>query len=177
MNFCYGNNKAFDELIDKYRNNVIYFINYFVKNIHTAEDLAQDVFVYILINKKEYDFKYSMKTYLYTIARSRALNYLKKEKRIIPLEESTEYYNYIEYTNEIEDKIYSDESKIKMHQSIKKLSIIHQNAIYLADIERLQYKDICKILGKTLPQTKMIIYRARKNLKSILEKDGYYNEQ
>lgn len=69
--FLLGSQVAFDKLIDKYRKNVICFINNFVRDIDIAEDLAQDVFVYILINRKEYDFTYSMKTYLYTIARSR----------------------------------------------------------------------------------------------------------
>lgn len=74
--FLTGNNEAFDILIDKYRNNLIYFIQGFVNSKDIAEDLTQDVFVYVLINRKEYDFKYSLKTYLYTIAKSRALNYM-----------------------------------------------------------------------------------------------------
>jgi len=37
-NFFFGNKFAFDKLIDKYRNNIIYFINNFVKDINIAED-------------------------------------------------------------------------------------------------------------------------------------------
>ena len=69
-NFLNGNKEAFDILMDKYRLNLIYFTNRFLNDVEASEDLAQDVFVYILINRKEYDFKYSMKTYLYTIAKS-----------------------------------------------------------------------------------------------------------
>ena len=86
--FLSGNKEAFDELINRHRKNLICFINSYVRNIETAEDLAQDVFVYILINRKEYDFKYKMKTYLYTIAKSRALNYLKRNKKFVFLKES-----------------------------------------------------------------------------------------
>lgn len=78
--FISGNKEAFEKIMDKYRLNLIYFIRRFVKSIDIAEDIAQDVFVYVLINKKEYDFKYSLKTYLYTIAKCRALNFLRKEK-------------------------------------------------------------------------------------------------
>ena len=60
----------------------------YVKNIEIAEDIAQDSFMYMIINKVEYDFKYSFKTYLYTIAKSRALNYLKREKRTIYVEDA-----------------------------------------------------------------------------------------
>ena len=79
--FLKNDNEAFNMLVKKYRKSLISFIIKYVKNIEIAEDLAQDAFVYMLINKKEYDFKYTFKTYLYTIAKSRAINYLKKKKR------------------------------------------------------------------------------------------------
>lgn len=173
--FLLGNQKAFDELMDKYRSNVICFIQGFVKNIDIAEDLAQDVFVYVLINRKEYDFKYSMKTYLYTIARSRALNYLKREKRIVSLEENMLYGDREDYINQIEEIVFSNEKKRKIHNAIKKLNEVQQRAIFLADIEELSYVEVGRILGKTIPETKMIIYRARKNLKLILGKEEMTN--
>ena len=167
--FLLGNQEAFDILMDKYRKHVICFINKFVRNIDISEDLAQDVFVYILINRKEYDFKYSMKTYLYTIARSRAINYLNKEKRIIYLEDN------IAYINKIEDEILSKEKSQLVHNAINKLNLKQQRVIYLSDIEEMSYSEISKILGKTIPQTKMIIYRARKNIKAILRKEEMLN--
>ena len=78
--FLNGNNNAFNYLISKYKNNVIYFISRYVKNIDVAEDIFQDVIVYILENKDKYNFDYSFKTYLYIIAKSRALNYIKNNK-------------------------------------------------------------------------------------------------
>ena len=78
--FLLGNKEAFNELIIRYRKLLTDFIMYYIKNNDIAEDIAQDSFLYMIINKKEYDFKYSFKTYLYTIAKSRTLNYLKKRK-------------------------------------------------------------------------------------------------
>ena len=95
--FLKNDNEAFTTLVKKYRKVLISFIIKYVKNIEIAEDLAQDTFVYMLINKKEYDFKYTFKTYLYTIAKSRAINYLKKEKRKIIFDESYMIYNDIEF--------------------------------------------------------------------------------
>ena len=56
-----GDNKAFEELVTKYKDNIIYFISRYTKNTEIAEDISQDVFVYILLNKEQYDFKYSFK--------------------------------------------------------------------------------------------------------------------
>ena len=80
--FLQGNKESFEKIVIKHKDAMIYFIQKYVKSIDIAEDLAQDVFVYILIHKKNYKFEYSLKTYLYTIAKSKALNYIKREKRI-----------------------------------------------------------------------------------------------
>ena len=47
-----GDNKAFEQLIIKYKNQIIFFISRYTKDISIAEDISQDVFVYILLNKK-----------------------------------------------------------------------------------------------------------------------------
>lgn len=59
---------------------------------------------------------------------------------------------------------------------MKNLNRSQQIVIYLADIEELSYKDISKILGKSVPQVKMTLYRARKKLKAILKKGEDKNE-
>ncbi len=163
--FLKGNMTAFEEIVIKHKDRLIYFIMQYVKNFEVAEDLAQDAFVYILINKKEYDFKYSLKTYLYTIAKSRAINYLKKERRIVPL------INDLMDDQAIEENIYRKEIKQNVRKAIKKLKPEYQSAIYLADIEELSYREISKILTKSMPQVKILIYRARRKLEEILKRE------
>ncbi len=135
--FLQGNKTSFEELVIKYKNQLIYFLQSYVKNIDTAEDLAQDVFVYILIHRTNYDFKYSMKTYLYTIGKSKALNYLKREKKITYTDELE-----IKEVEELEENIIKTERARNLMQDIKKLKEDYQSAIYLADIEELSYKEI-----------------------------------
>ena len=135
--FLLGNKESFEKIVIKHKDLIIYFIQRYVKSIDIAEDLAQDVFVYILVNKKNYKFEYSLKTYLYTIAKSKALNYLKREKRIVAIDE-----NQFEDMEELEEKVFRNERAENLKKSIQKLKIEYQNAIYLADIEELSYKEI-----------------------------------
>ena len=150
--------KALGVIIDKYMENVIYFINKFVRNINIAEDLAQDVFVYIMINGKDYDFKYSLKTYLYTIGKYRALNYLKKEERITSLNENIQISE-----NEIEEIIFKKEKNKNLRNAINRLGNGQSRAIFLVDIEVLTYMNACKVLGISLSNLKSIVHRERKN--------------
>lgn len=163
--FLNGNNDAFNLIVKRYRKQVISFIFKYCGNYEIAEDLAQDTFLYIIINKKEYDFKYSMKTYLYTIAKCRTINYLKKNRNNISFDE--EYMNKVD-TFEIDSNLINEEEKLRIDKAIKKLKDNYQIAIYLKDIQGFENKEICKILNKPMPQVKMLIHRARKSLKKVL---------
>lgn len=106
--FLDGNNDAFGILMNKHKNNLIYFIFKYVKNEDISEDIYQEVVLYILSKKEVYDFKYSFKTFIYTIAKSRALNYLKKEKKQINYENNFE--NIAVEENLLEDIVFSKAS-------------------------------------------------------------------
>ena len=54
--FLHGSKESFEKIVIKHKDTMIYFIQKYVKSIDIAEDIAQDVFVYILIHKKNYKF-------------------------------------------------------------------------------------------------------------------------
>lgn len=176
--FLLGNNESFEEIVKRHKNSIIYFIQRYTKSIDIAEDiaedLAQDVFLYVLIHKKNYRFEYSLKTYLYTIAKSKALNYIKREKRIVAIDEK-EYEN-IKDVEELEEKVFKNERAENLKNAIQKLKLEYQNVIYLADIEELSYKEIGHVLNKTTSNVKILIYRARRALEKIILEEGYKYE-
>lgn len=166
--FLKGDEKSFDVLMNRYMEKLIYFINGFVKNLDVSEDLAQDVFVYILLNKKHYDFKYSLKTYLFMIGKSRALNYLKKNSKIIELDNK----DFLIDEDEIEEIIFKKEKNKRVRDVIKQLPLEQRQAVYLADIEEISYKEICDILDISMSKAKTLIHRGRQKLKKMLNEKG-----
>ena len=76
--FLDGDNNAFGEVVDIYKDSLIFFINRYVHNFAVAEELAQDVFVELLLHKRRYNFKTSLKTYIFTIGRNLAVSYIRK---------------------------------------------------------------------------------------------------
>ncbi len=172
--FLKGDNDAFNYLIIKHRKMLTNFIMTYVKNIEIAEDIAQDSFMYMIINKVEYDFKYSFKTYLYTIAKSRALNYLKREKRTIYVEDAI--LNNVNLEGNIENEFIIKENYNALIKTIKKLKNEYQIVIYLYYFQGFKYKEICKILNQSMPKTKMAIHRAKKLLEKFVKEDNNYDE-
>ena len=79
--FLNGDEDAFDGIMREYFDGLIFFINRYVNDPHTAEDIAIDVFAYIAENRRKYNFKVSLKTYIYMIGKSRAFNLIKHRKR------------------------------------------------------------------------------------------------
>lgn len=166
-NFLNGDEEAFETIVDKYAEKLIYFIFGFVKDIEVAKDLSQDVFVYIYTKKKDYDFKYSLKTYLFVIGKSRAKNYLKKESKNVKLVDEVLYRS--ELLVDIEEEVLKNINKEKLRDII--LNFKNGIILYLIDIEELSYEETAKVLGKTVGQIRNQLYRLRKKLKENLLKE------
>ena len=165
---------SFEELVLRHRNNLIYFVQRYVKDIYIAEDIAQDAFVYIYLYKDKFDFKFNMKTFIYTIAKNKAIDYIRKNDRVIPV---VDYEDLKLQENELESKVILNEEKKIVNDAIKKLNQDYQAAIFLIDFQDFSYLDAAKALGKSVTQFKILIFRARKALRLILEKEGYVYEK
>lgn len=66
--FVEGDQSAFDELMDAYRDRLIFFIKGYVGSAEEAQDIAMDTFVEILVHPGRFRFKSSFKTYIYSVA-------------------------------------------------------------------------------------------------------------
>ena len=70
------------DIIKEFRNGLILYLNNYVQNIHIAEDLSEEVFVRLIVNKPRFHKRSNFKTWLYTIGRNIAIDYLRKESKI-----------------------------------------------------------------------------------------------
>ena len=168
--FLEGSTSAFETLVIEHKDNLIYFISrYTGGDIYIAEDIAQDVFAYVYINKEKYNENYSFKTFIYTLGKNKAIDYVRKQSKqqLMTFDKDNDYL--FEEAESLEDKIIKNEDNRSLLDSLKRLKPEYEKVIYLVALEELSYKEIGKILGKTLPQTKVLIYRARKALRLIME--------
>ena len=74
-----GDHKAFEVIFVTYFNKVKYFINGLVKSESDAEELAQEVFVKLWVNRESIVIEKSFSSYLYVMARNAAFNFLKSK--------------------------------------------------------------------------------------------------
>ncbi|MBQ8896287.1 MAG: RNA polymerase sigma factor [Clostridia bacterium] len=167
--FLEGDESAFEEILNTYREGLTFFICRYVKNVDVAEDIAADVFAYIIFKPKKYNFKVSLKTYLYTIGRSRALDWLRKEskRRHIPIESL--YNEPSDNSKTLEETVIAEEEKRKLYAAMDKLPDDYKTAMHLVYFEGLSYEEAAKVMDKNKKQIENIIYRAKKTLRKYLE--------
>lgn len=75
--FLEGDKSAFDEILRLYLDSLVFFVDRYVRDVYTAEDIAVDVFTYVLMHPHRYNFKASLKSYLFMLGRSRAIDHLR----------------------------------------------------------------------------------------------------
>ena len=170
-----GNEQAFDEILNEIRYPLTLFINSYIYDESNAEDVAIDTFMYLLVHKYRYNFKVSLKTYLYMIARSKALDYLKHKKIFTMVEYNDETSTNI--NSSLMDHVIKEERKRILHETILKLDINVREAIYLVYIEELSYEETSKIMRKNKKQIDNLLVKGKKELRKLLENEVIFNEK
>lgn len=171
-----GDESGLAEIIREYRDGLIFYLNSFIGNIYIAEDLAIDTFVVLGTKKPRDKGNCSFKTWLYTIGRNRAINYLKKHSKVkeIPLNECAEL---ISEEESLEIGFIKDENKMVLHKALGKLKSEYHQVLWLYYFEDLSQQEIGYIMKKSRHSIETLIYRARKSLKAQLEKEGFIYEE
>ena len=169
--FLNGDESAFDDVMKELFDNLVFFVDRYVHDIHAAEDIAIDAFSDLVVNKHRYNFKVTLKTYLFMLGRSRALNYI-KHRKVINFVELTEADNTLAEQETLEEIILSDEKKRIVNNALNSLTDDMRVVVHLVYFEDLSYDEAAKVMKKNRKQVDNLLYRAKKELSIILGKDG-----
>ena len=174
--------KAYEEIISLYERKVFSTIYYMVKNENEIEDIAQEVFVKIYKNLKNFKEKSSLYTWIYRITINVCFDEIKKRKNVIYLDEKIETEDG-EIDRALKDKskspseiVEENDLKNRLEKCIKKLPEDQRIMIVLRDIKGFTYMEIAEMLKLNLGTVKSKISRARTALKEILDEDGTFLE-
>lgn len=159
---------AFSTLFKDYYKRLYVFAARFVKDPESAENIVQDVFVKLWINKKEINITRSIKAYLYTTVKNQSLNYLEQNRRLISIDDSL---NLPEpEIDSPEENIIKNENFKAIHDAIEELPVKCRRIYLMKKYDDLSYKEISEVLGISINTVKTQMKRA---LKSLSEKLKY----
>ena len=171
-----GDESGLIEIIRDYKDGLILYLTSIVSDVHTAEDLTEDTFVLLGTKKPKDKGKSSFKTWLYTIGRNIAIDYLRRQKRRSeqPLDTAGDISDD---EADIERAYLRQEQKITLHRALRKLKTEYRQVLWLEYFEQLSMKETAAIMKKSVHSTEMLASRARKALKAQLGKEGIEDER
>ena len=168
LRFLNGDKEGFVDIVRLYKDGLTLFVNTFIRDIHISEEVANEVFLKLYIKKPKYKSEFSFKTWLYTIGKNTAVNYLKKVRRTNYA--SIEDCFYIADEKDIEADCIQNEQNLLIHRALKALKAEYSQVLYLVYFEELSHAEISEIMGKNPKQVRDLIYNAKKALKTELER-------
>lgn len=165
-----GNKEAYEILMKKYISQAKAFACKYVHDPYAAEDIVQDSFADIYVQRFRFDRQYSFSAYLYGIVKNKAMNWLKKNREL-PMsgfEEQTGI-SYIEQElvdTETPETAYFQKADFReLMDAVQRLGEEEKQLLYLYAAEERSYKEIAAALGITVAQVKIKLFRARKKLR------------
>src|SRR5258708_3525445 len=167
-----GKPGAFEALVSKYQDRVIGILHHMVGSLEDAEDLAQNAFLRIYNNRKEYMPRAKFSTWLFTIVHNLALNAIRDGKRRPigvspdtdsgpmgprPLEQMASAPSGASPSRLLAKTELAD----LVRAAVQQLSEEQRLAVMLNKFEDMSYKDVADVLGKSEMAVKSLLSRAR----------------
>lgn len=173
--FLDGDDTGIAEIVGEYKDGLILYLNHYVNNLCVAEELTEDTFFRLLVKKPRFSGRSSFKSWLYAIGRNVAVDYIRHNSKLssTPLEEMEDY---LSNEQSLEQSYIKEESKIALHKALSRLAPDYRQVLWLVYFEDFSNKEVAIALKKSDRQVKNLLYRAKKSLKSELEKEGFTYE-
>lgn len=141
-----GEHKAFEVVFIAYYNKTKTFLYGYLKSESDAEELAEDLFVSLWENRKNIDTTKSFSSYLHTIARNTAINFL-KHKHLHNV-----YLNnipYAEHSSTSEEELIAKELGLLIDDTVNQMPEQRKQIYLLSRNEGLSNSEIAEKLNTT----------------------------
>lgn len=171
--FLEGDETCFEKLVIRYRNGMIDFINQIVNDYHFSEEITEDVFVLLYVKKPQFSPVAGFKTWLYTIAKNKARNFVRKKSRHPALELSSDI-SCPELSDQILHDIYMEERKVLLHKALDELTADYRLVLHLHYFDDFSVNEIATILKKKPRAVSDALFNAKRTLRGIIMKGEKY---
>jgi len=169
--------KAFREVVDKFKKNVFHTCFGFVHIKPDAEDIAQDVFIELYRSVAKFRGDSKLSTWIYRICINKSLNYLRKHRHskfhiqietlFGGLKDENEHIMVSEPSAQ-EDNVERKEMKKILHMAIDSLPENQRTAFTLSKFDDLSYNEIAEVMELSLSAVESLIHRAKIGLQKKL---------
>lgn len=172
-----GRSSAFEDLLKKYHDRVYRLAFRLLGNTQDAEDVIQDVFTQVYLSLKSFKGNSSFYTWLFRITYNVSITHRRKRKNVISLQtgQGTDSAPEIALASDgsaPDLNLDREENKALVEKALGMLSIEHRACLIFKEVEGLSYEEIADSLAIPVGTVRSRLFRARLELRDILQKLG-----
>jgi RNA polymerase sigma factor (sigma-70 family) len=172
-----GDQSAYAELLNKYRDSLYFMMLKMTKNPTDADDLTIEAFGKAFKNIHQYSPEFAFSTWLFRIAANNCIDFLRKNNRILFADnyfdedgESGDGPANIPFTGlDPEEKVIEKQKIQLMREVVEKLKPHYRNMIHMRYFQEWSYEEIAEEMNLPLGTVKAQLFRAREFLFQILK--------
>ena len=182
MRLKQNDEKAFRVLVDLFSKKVYNTCIGMLQNMEDAEDVTQEIFIAIHVNIKEFREESSLSTWIYRIAVTKCLEFIRKKNRkkrsgifksIFTSDGARAIENHSDFMHPGIQLENQERAKI-LFKAIDLLPEQQRTAYILHKVEQVSYNEIAAIMELSLSAVESLLFRGKQNLKKYLA--TYYEE-
>lgn len=166
-----GEEDAFREIVNRYKNSLYAFLRRFVNQQDIVEDVFQETFLQLYTSRDSFDAERPLRPWLFTIAANKAKDALRKMQRQATMSmgamadagdvSQDELINILtSYETRPEEEISKDETAVRVRRIIADMPDNLREILILAYFEQFSYKHMAEILSIPIGTVKSRLHTA-----------------
>ena len=177
-----GDQKAYAELMTRYKDSIYFMLLKMVNNRDDADDLTIEAFGKAFKNLHQYTPDYAFSTWLFKIATNNCIDFIRRKRKMtFSIDKGIESENGDEMQYEIksplmdpEERMIKKQKAVLMRDVVEKLKPRYKRLVELRYFQERSYEEIADELQLPLGTVKAQLFRAREFLYQILKsKEGH----
>jgi RNA polymerase sigma-70 factor (ECF subfamily) len=158
--------EAFKLLYHRHTDELFRFLYRIVLEEEACKEVLQETWLKVYRNSDKFNGKASFKTWLYTIGKNTAFDWLKKKKDLLFDEPSS----IDELSNDDEDileRMVRQATREQIRRALENLTV-DQKTVLAMWMEDISTNEMAQVMGRSPQAIKNLIHRSKKNLKTLL---------
>jgi RNA polymerase sigma-70 factor (ECF subfamily) len=180
---CEGDEQAFLALVARHQAMLLRVARSFVPSSAVAEEVVQDTWIGVLRGLPRFAGRSTFRTWLLSIVVNRARSTGAAEGRTVPIGDAAEPVvdaarfdssgAWAEpprhWSDEVEDRVLAESLSERIAVAIEELPQRQREVVMLRDVDGLTSEEVCRALGISEGNQRVLLHRGRSRLRSALE--------